>query len=82
MFGLSWRRKKLCKFCHGIGYLDFGFAEKGTMGERLLNHPNGRLGTDCPVCNEDGEKSCFTCRGNGWIARWRLNNKYLDDVRP
>ncbi len=83
---------KLCSFCHGVGYVDFGFAEKGTMGQRLLDNnnmknkgtassDNGRLGVECPVCDEDGEQSCSTCRGSGWIAKWRLDYN-ASDLRP
>jgi len=73
----------ICEFCNGDGYIDFGFAEKGTMGERLLKNPNGRLGVECPVCDDNGEQSCGTCRGSGWIARWRLNNNNsINDLHP
>ena len=74
----------LCQFCGGVGYIDFGVAEKGTMGERLLDDPDEtrRLGTECPVCDDHGEQVCPTCRGSGWIARWRLDNNNISDVRP
>ena len=72
----------LCQFCGGVGYVDFGFAEKGTVGETLVDHPNGRLGTECPVCNEHGEQKCPTCKGSGWIAKWRLDNPNMSDLRP
>ena len=74
----------LCAFCHGVGYVDFGMAEKGTIGERLSQKQDshGHLGTECPICNEDGETNCGTCRGSGWIANWRLNNGNIGDLRP
>lgn len=75
----------LCQFCNGHGYVDFGFAQEGTMGKRLLgnDNPNGRLGAECPVCNEDGEVKCQSCRGSGWIANWKLgNNSNISDLRP
>mmetsp|Transcript_25421 Transcript_25421/g.29035 ORF Transcript_25421/g.29035 Transcript_25421/m.29035 type:complete len:150 (+) Transcript_25421:295-744(+) len=39
----------ICQFCHGVGYVDFGVQEKGTIGERLMNkntssRPNGGTG--------------------------------------
>lgn len=76
--------KHLCSFCGGVGYIDFGYAEKGTVGERIQKNTGekgSRLGTECPVCNEDGEQTCQTCRGSGWIAKWRLHDN-MRDLHP
>jgi len=73
-----------CRFCQGVGYVDFGLQLPGTMGEQLVRTNGGRTGTECPICNDDGEQVCNTCMGSGWIAKWRLMNKNnnASDVRP
>jgi len=63
-----------CGFCKGVGYIDFGEQIPGTMGFQLMKKNGGFTGLECPVCNEDGEQKCEKCRGNGWIANWRMKN--------
>jgi len=70
-----------CQFCKGVGWIDFGQQNPGTMGERLVERNGGIQGTECPVCNEDSNQVCQKCMGSGWIARWRMRN-LSNDLQP
>lgn len=69
-----------CQFCHGVGFVDFGQQEEGTVGGRMVRENGGFTGIHCPVCNEDGEQECFKCNGNGWIAKWKLKDDNSGDI--
>lgn len=68
-----------CQFCNGVGYIDFGMQERGTVGERMVSKQHGKkgvklglnAGVECPVCDENGDQVCADCNGSGWIANWR-----------
>lgn len=69
-----------CQFCHGVGFVDFGQQEEGTVGGRMVRDNGGFTGIHCPVCNEDGEQECLKCNGNGWIAKWKLKDDDSGDI--